>query len=100
MTGFCIGRVVEPVVREIVVKGKKRSVCSLGLLVGRNCTQFDIFDDSRIFEKVSALEDGDLVLAVVGCSLGDNGRLRNYLNEITYAPEGLREQLNSFFEAK
>ena len=93
MTSFAIGRIVEPVEREITVKGKKRKVYSLGLLVGRTCTNFDIFDDSKIYDRLSRFEDGDQVLAVVGVTVGDNGKLRNYLNAIGLCPEGLGDQL-------
>lgn len=97
MTSFVIGKVVEPEVREITVKGKVRSICSLGLLVGRACVQFDVFDDAKNFDTVRSLNDGDVVLAVVGDSVGKDGRLRHYLNDVTESPEGLREQLRSLF---
>lgn len=98
MTSFVIGKVIEPEVREITVKGKTRSICSLGLLVGRSCVQFDIFDDSKIFGDVCHLKDGETVLAIVGDSVGKDGKLRHYLNNVTESPDGLREQLRGLFE--
>lgn len=95
MTSFVIGRVVEPEVREITAKGQKRKVCSVGVLSGRNCNQFDIFDDSKVFEKVSKMKDGALVLAVVSASVDNRGQLRCYLNGIGDCPDGLRNQLIS-----
>lgn len=97
MTSFAIGKVVEPVSREVTIKGKKRMIFSLGLLVGRSCVPFDIFDDSPVFEKAAELQDGDSVIAVVGDSVDDKGKLRHYLNDIAEAPEGLRDQLRSLF---
>ena len=97
MTSFVIGKVVEPEVREITVKGKTRSICSLGLLVGRSCEQFDVFDDAKVFNNVCSLNEGDVVLAVVGDSIGKDGRLRHYLNNVAISPDGLREDLKSLF---
>lgn len=95
MTSFVIGRVVEPELRELKIKGETRTICSFGVLSGRSCTSFDIFDDSKVFETASNLEDGDLVLCVVGTSVDNNGKLRCYLNRMGECPEGLREQLTS-----
>lgn len=97
MTSFLIGRVVEPEIREIKVKatGQLRQVCVLGVLSGRTCNQFDIFDGTDVFEKASSLEDGDLVLCIVGVSVDNKGALRCYLNSIGECPEGLREELMS-----
>lgn len=94
MTSFVIGRIVDPELRELKVKGQTRTIISLGILSGRTCSSFDVFDDAKIFDHLTTFKDGDMVLAVVGTGVDNNGRLRTYLNRIGECPEGLREQLN------
>lgn len=99
MTSFVIGKVIEPETRDITVQGKRRSVCSFGILSGRTCSQFDVFDDAKVFSKAQFLEDGELVVAVIGSGVDKNGKLRTYLNGLGACPEGLREQLLSLVKA-
>jgi len=97
MKSFLIGKIIEPEVRRVITKekGEERYVCDFGLLSGRTCTEFQIWNDSKMFLKVSDYEDGDLVLAVVNSAVDEKGQFRFYLREIGACPEGLREELVS-----
>ncbi len=95
MNSFVIGKVVEPEMREFVSKktGELRRIFAFGVLSGRNCEAFDVFDNDKAFEKVQALKEGSTVVAVVGSSVDDEGKLRVYLNGVGPCPAELRSQL-------
>ncbi len=94
MNSFVIGKVVEPETRNFNERetGKQRYVHSFGLLSGRSCTTFDVYDNDKAFEKVQTLKEGATVVAIVGSSVKD-GSLRTYLNGIGPCPAELRTQL-------
>lgn len=101
MTSFLIGRMVEPETKEITIKstGEVRKVFSFGLLSGKNCVGFEVFDNDKAYKKATTFKDGDNVLALVGSSVGKNGQLRTYLNGIAACPNQLQEQLRGLVTA-
>ncbi len=95
MNSFVIGKVVEPETRNFNERetGKQRQVHSFGLLSGRSCTTFDVYDNDKAFEKVQTLKEGATVIAIVGSSVDDKGRFRTYINGVGPCPAELRTQL-------
>ena len=97
MNSFVIGTVVGIESDQITVKatGEVLDVLKFGVLSGRICTPFDVFNsDKKIYPKVTALKEGMIVLAVVGSSVdAERGSLRTYLRNICECPADLRKQL-------
>ncbi|WP_101911428.1 hypothetical protein [Marasmitruncus massiliensis] len=93
MTGFVIGKVLAPE----VMKFKDKQKLNFGLLSGKSSTLFDVWSDDKVFDRASALRDGDTIVAIVGTSVDDKGRLRNYFRDFAISPDGLREDIMSLF---
>lgn len=94
MRGFVIGRVVEPEVNDRTIQGKPRQMASFGLLSGKTCTTFDVFDDDKNFDKVVDLQEDENVLVIFNTSIDKKNMMeRVYLRSVGLCPEGLNEQL-------
>lgn len=95
MNSFVIGKIVEPEKRQITQKkdSKTRNIVAFGLLSGKSCTVFEVWDGDKLFDKVAALKEGETVLAVINPSTDDKGNIKHYLNAIGSCPTGIREQL-------
>ena len=99
MTSFVIGRVVDPEVKNVKIKGEQREVADFGLLVGKTCLTLSVFDDDEIFEKATMLEDGDIIVAHVSTAVNkDEKGLRTFLRGFGECPEGLRETLRDIMK--
>ena len=79
--------------RLIKATGERRGICRFGILSGRTCNEFEIFDNDNVYPSVTGFEDGDQVIAVVNVTVNDKGQMRCWLNEIGECPDGLREEL-------
>ena len=99
MKGFAIGTVLEPE-RVVTQKGSKKY--NFGLLVGKSSAQHDIWEpdegrSSTVYDACSKLKDGDLVIVTFGSSVGKDGRLRDYINDIRPCPADLPKRLREVF---
>jgi len=97
MTSFLIGKVIDPELREVKVKDREATVFTFGLLSGRVSNVFSVWDEDKIFDDVSRLNDGDSVCAIVSDGLDSRGKVKYYLRRITLCEETLRGQLMSLF---
>lgn len=104
MQSFIIGKVVEPVIKNTA----NGNVFKFGVLSGRTCQEFSVFSfnkdfktgemkENPFYEKVSGLQENDLVTAVIGTSVTNNGNLAIYLNDIAQIDEELRADFLSRF---
>ena len=95
MKSFIIGKVIEPEIRTITVKatGERRSICSFGLLSGRRCENFDVWDGDAAYDKSAKFTEGDQVIAVVNTTVDKDGKFRCYLDTIAECPDHLRTEL-------
>ena len=102
MRSYIIGRIVEPEIQTVKMREtkEKRSVCRFGILSGRDCEQFDVWDGDNVFDKVSGFEDGDQVIAVVNTTVTDKGQLRCYLNFIGDCPDDIPGILKDLVRAE
>lgn len=98
MKSFVIGRVLEPEERTVRTKDGDRKCFSLAILSGRFATQFDVWDDSKIYDKLKGFYDGDEVCAVVGDGLDNRGKIKYYLNDIASCPSELRDEFRALFQ--
>lgn len=95
MNSFAAGTVIEPEVRK---SKEGRMYVNFGFLVGKRSEDFTIWEDNRCFAKAASLKEGDRLLLIVKGAVDKRNELRYYINDITDAPEGLRQSLLALFQ--
>lgn len=104
MKSFIIGKIVEPYCYD----SQNGKVLTFGVLSGRNCQEFSVFEFNVHFQtgertinpyfaKVSSLAENDTVAVVVNCVVTKKNTLGIYLSDIAKITDSFRSDFKQFF---